>query len=150
MVVRLRPTRDRLPYPRRRAGARASGERGSATLEITVLFPVVLLLLLGVVQGALYYHARDVALAAAADGLTAARSRAGSADEGRRAAVAFLDRAGGGEMLPDAKVNAVRTGLAATVIVTGRAVSLLPGIPGWSISQTASGPVERFTRPGEP
>jgi Flp pilus assembly protein TadG len=126
------------------------GDRGSATLEITVLFPVVLLLILGVVQGALYYHARDVALAAAADGLTAARSRAGSAQEGRRAAVAFLGRAGGKDVLPAAQVSAVRTVAEATVTVTGRAMSLLPGLPGWSISQTASGPVERFTRAGQP
>jgi hypothetical protein len=110
----------------------------------------VLLLILGVVQGALYYHARDVALAAAADGLTAARSRTGSAEEGRRAAVAFLDRAGGKDVQPAAEVRAVRTGAGATVTVTGRALSLLPGLPGWSISQTASGPVERFTRAGEP
>lgn len=137
MVLRLRPPRDR-------------GDRGSATLEITVLFPIVLLLILGVVQGALYYHARDVALAAAADGLTAARSRTGTAEQGRQAAVAFLDRAGGDDVLPGAEVTAVRAGAAATVTVTGHAVSLLPGLPSWSISQVASGPVERFTRAGQP
>ncbi len=137
MVLRLRAPCDR-------------GDRGSATLEITVLFPVVLLLILGVVQGALYYHARDVALAAAADGLTAARSRTGSAEQGRRAAVAFLARAGGDDVLHAAQVSAARAGASATVTVTGRAVSLLPGLPGWSISQAASGPVERFTRAGQP
>ena len=137
MVLRLPPPCDR-------------GDRGSATLEITVLFPVVLLLILGVVQGALYYHARDVALAAAADGLTAARSRSGSAEEGRQAAVAFLERAGGDDVLHGAQVSALRAGASATVTVTGRAVSLLPGLPGWSISQAASGPVERFTRAGQP
>jgi hypothetical protein len=126
-----------------RSGSR--DDRGAATLEITVL-----LLIFGVVQGALYYHARDVALAAAADGLTAARARSGSAEDGRRAAAAFLDRAGGRDVLPAADVDAVRSGASATVTVTGRAVSLLPGLPGWSISQTASGPVERFTRAGDP
>lgn len=125
-------------------------ERGSATLEITVLFPVVLVATFALVQGALYYHARDVALAAAGDGLTAARARTGSGEEGRRVALAFLDRAGGSDVLAGAQVTAARGGTLATVTVTGHAISLVPGLPGWSISQTASGPVERFTRPGEP
>jgi Flp pilus assembly protein TadG len=124
--------------------------RGSATLEIVVLFPAVLLATFGLVQGALYYHARDVALAAATDGLTAARSRSGSAEEGRRAALTFLQRAGGDDVLPASAVAAQRTAMTATVVVSGQALSLLPGVPGWPVEQTASGPVERFTRMGEP
>src|SRR4051812_2878396 len=124
--------------------------KGSATLEIVVLLPAVLLATFGLVQGALYYHARDVALAAATDGLTAARARSGSADDGRRAALTFLHRAGGDDVLPGSAVDSDRTATAATVIVTGHAVSVVPGVPGWAISQTARGPVERFTQPGEP
>src|SRR5947209_6104934 len=129
---------------------RPRADRGSASLEITVLFPVVLLLVFAVIQGGLYYHARNVALAAASDGLTAARARTGSGVEGRRAASSFLERAGGRDVLLDAQVVAVRSGATATVTVSGQVMSLLPGLPGWSISQTASGPVERFTRVGEP
>jgi Flp pilus assembly protein TadG len=135
---------------RSRPGTWRDQERGSATLEITVLFPAVLLATFGLVQGALYYHARDIALAAAADGLTAARSRAGSGDEGRRAALAFLARAGGEDVLAAASVSSVRTATTAHVSVSGHVISLLPGLSGWSVTQTASGPVERFTRVGEP
>ena len=124
--------------------------RGSATLEIVVLFPAVLLATFGLVQGALYYHARDVALAAATDGLTAARSRSGSAEEGRRAALTFLRRAGGDDVLPASAVRSERRATTATVVVSGQAVSLVPGVPGWPVEQAASGPVERFTRTGEP
>jgi hypothetical protein len=124
--------------------------RGSATLEIVVLFPAVLLATFGLVQGALYYHARDVALAAATDGLTAARSRSGSADEGQRAALSFLRRAGGDDVLPASAVISERTATTATVTVAGHALSLVPGLPGWAIEQSASGPIERFTRTGEP
>jgi TadE-like protein len=115
-----------------------------------VLFPVVLLATFGLVQGALYYHARDVALAAAADGLTAARSRSGDSDQGRRAAAAFLERAGGRDVLAAATVTSVRTARTATVTVSGQAISLFPGMPGWPVVQRASGPVERFTGAGEP
>jgi hypothetical protein len=130
--------------------SRRAADVGSATLEIVVLFPAVLLATFGLVQGALYYHARDIALAAANDGLSAARSRGGSAEDGRRAAVAFLGRAGGDDVLPASVVRAERTAGTATVTVTGHALSLVPGVPGWTVQQTASGPVERFTRAGEP
>ena len=129
---------------------RCDDGRGSATLEIVVLFPAVLLATFGLVQGALYYHARDVALAAATDGLTAARSRSGNAEEGRRAAAAFLQRAGGDAVLPASVVRSERTAIAATVTVSGHAMSLVPGVPGWAVEQSASGPVERFTRAGAP
>jgi Flp pilus assembly protein TadG len=130
--------------------ARCRDERGSATLEIAVLFPAVLLATFGLIQGALYYHARDVALAAATDGLTAARTRTGSVEEGRQAAAAFIERAGGEDVLLGSSVKSVRTPTTATVTVTGRTLSLVPGLAGWSVSQTASGPVERFTRVGQP
>ncbi len=129
---------------------RSVDEQGSATLEIAVLFPAVLLATFGLIQGALYFHARDVALAAATDGLTAARSRTGSGEEGQQAASAFIQRAGGGDVLLGSSVSSVRTATTATVTVTGRTLSLVPGLPGWSVSQTASGPVERFTRAGQP
>lgn len=115
-----------------------------------MLFPVVLLATFALIQGALYYHARDVALAAATDGLTAARARTGSGAEGRDAAAAFLRRAGGDDVLQGPSVTADRTATTATVTVRGRAMSLVPGLAGWSVTQTASGPVERFTRAGQP
>ena len=115
-----------------------------------MLFPVLLLAIFGLIQGALYYHARDVALAAATDGLTAARARTGSSEEGRRVAAAFLERAGGDDVLLGSSVRAQRSGVTATVTVTGRTLSLVPGLPGWAVTQSASGPVERFTRPGQP
>jgi hypothetical protein len=114
------------------------------------MFPAVLLATFGLIQGALYYHARDVALAAAVDGLTAARSRTGSGEEGRRTAASFLERAGGRDVLAASTVTSVRTPTTATVTVSGQAISLLPGMSGWSVVQRASGPVERFTGVGEP
>ena len=133
---------------KRRFGRRE--DQGSTTLEIVVLFPAVLLATFGLIQGALYYHARDVALAAAADGLTAARSRGARAEDGRRTALAFLQRAGGDDVLASSSVLSRRDATTAEVTVSGRALSLIPGVPGWAVQQTASGPVERFTSGGEP
>jgi Flp pilus assembly protein TadG len=127
------------------------GDDGVATLELTVLFPVVLLILFGVIQGALYFHGRNVALAAAEQGVRAARAdgqtnRAGTAaDQARQflAEVGELDNLTGLAITPSVGADTVR------VTVSARTVSLLPGVPGPLVSQTASGPIERFSNGGD-
>ena len=116
-----------------------------------MLFPVVLLILFGVIQGALYFHGRNVALAAAEQGVRAARAdgqtnRAGTAAGHARQFLADtgeLDNLTGLSITPDVDADTVR------VTVVARTVSLLPGIPGPKISQTASGNIERFTNDGD-
>lgn len=139
----------------RRAGLlhlrRGQGDDGVATLELTVLFPVVLLILFGVIQGALYFHGRNVVMAAAEQGVRAARvdgqtDRAGTAaDEARQflTITGELDNLTGLSINPDVGTETVR------VTVSARTVSLLPGIPGPRISQTAAGDIERFTNDGD-
>ena len=115
-----------------------------------MLFPAVLLAAFAVVQGALYYHARDVALAAASDGLdsgaVAAREQPRKGDVPRRrscvgpvAATSCLRQ----RCRPSGRHDRARHGQRTRV-------SLLPGVPGWALEQTASGPVERLTQAGEP
>lgn len=123
-------------------------ERGSATLEQVVLFPVVLLIIFGVVQGALYFHARNVALAAAQQGLRAAKAEDGSASAGGQAAAGFITKAGGSDVITNVHVVPSRSQFQAKVTVTGRPLSVVPGLLNFTVSQTAAGPVERFTRPG--
>lgn len=120
-------------------------DRGTTTLEVVVLFPVVLLLVFGLLQGVFWYHARTVALAAAGSGVAATRTEVGTVAAGREAATSFVSRAGGADVLGEVTVSAQRTAVAARVTVTGRSVSLLPGVPGPAVTQTASGPVERVT-----
>lgn len=122
-----------------------------ATLELTVLFPVVLLILFGVIQGALFFHGRNVVMAAAEQAVRAARTdgqtnRADTAaDQARQflADTGELDNLTGLTITPDVDTETVR------VMVSARTVSLLPGIPGPRISQTASGDIERFTHGGD-
>lgn len=125
-------------------------DRGSTTLEIVILFPALLLLVFGLIQGGLWYHARTIALAAATDALAAARSEQGTASAGRTAGTAFIDRAGGDSVLSGTQVSVTRTATRVTVTVTGRSLSVLPGIPGGTVSQTVDGPVEHFTSAGTP
>ena len=123
------------------------GDGGGGTLELTVLFPVVLLFFFGVIQGALYFHGRNVAMAAAEQGVRAARAdgqtdRPGTATSRARAFLADtgeLDNLTALRITPDIAARTVR------VTVTAKTISLLPGVPGPRISQTASGVIERFT-----
>ena len=57
-------------------------DRGSSTLEIAILGPALLLLIFGVVQAALWFYARNLALAAVQEGADAARGYQASADAG--------------------------------------------------------------------
>lgn len=129
---------------------RPRDDRGATTLEMVILFPALLLLIFGIIQGAFWYHARNVALAAATSGLLAASVENGSAGSGQEAASSFLSRAGGSDILPVVQISADRSATEASVTITGRAPSFVPGLPGLKVSQTASGPVERFTTIGNP
>jgi len=115
------------------------------SLELSLLAPVVLLLLFGVVQGALYYHARTVALGAAQEGLRAARVERGSPGAGIRWARQFVADAGGEQVLRGLDVRTTADPAGVRVSVTGRPLSLLPGVLAPSVTQVAAGPRERFT-----
>lgn len=120
-------------------------ERGSVSLELAVLFPVVLLLVFALVQYGLWFHARSLALAAAQEGVTAARTYQGNPAAGPVRAQAFLD-AHAADLLSDVIVTT--TGTTPTLVrveVTGRSLSLLPGTAGPIVAQAAEAPIERFT-----
>lgn len=126
-----------------RAGRRTL-DGGSATVELVVLFPALLGLIFIVVQAGLHYYARSVALAAAQEGARAAAVQGATAGTGQAAAQAFVARAGA-ELLGGSSTTSTRSATEVTVTVTGRSISLVPGYPGFPISQQASAPVERVS-----
>lgn len=125
--------------------SRADSDRGSSSLELVIVFPALLLIMFGAMQGALYYFASSAALAAAQEGSRAAANEYGSAGEGQAAATSFLAAVGGSDTLQGAQVTANRGAVTATVSVTGRSLSLVPGWGGLAIEQVVSAPVERIT-----
>lgn len=131
---------------RSRLRSRLRGDRGSTSLQLVIIFPAVLALIFGGVQTALYFYARNVAIAAAQEGARAAGAQNGTASGGAAAASDFITRAGGADALPAARVSGSRSAGTATVTVRGRSLSLLPGYAGVNITQSASVPVERITR----
>lgn len=120
-------------------------QSGSTSLELVVLFPVLLLVIFGLVQGALWFHARNLAGGAAAEGVRVARAENGTPDAGRQRALTFLADAGGADVLTDHSVQVTGDGQQVRAVVTGRSISVLPGVSGPLVEQSATGPVERFT-----
>ena len=132
--------RHRLPP----AAQRCAGERGSASMQVVILLPLLFSIMFLGLQAALFYHARTVAIAAAQEGARAAGSETGSAEEGIAAAAAFIAAAGGADVIEGASVSGSRSAATATVTVRGTSLSVLPG---WSprVTQSATMPVERLT-----
>ncbi len=132
--------------PARRGGTRhRARQRGSVTVELVLAFPLLLLLLLALVQFALWAHAGQVADAAASHALDAARVQGGTAAAGYADAAAVLSQLGTGVLLGP-RVHVTRGAATATITITGHAVSVLP-VPGLSfpVRAAVTGPDEHFT-----
>lgn len=120
------------------------------SLEVVILFPALLLVITAMVQYGLWFHARSLALAAAQEGVTAARVFTAGPTAGVERAQQFVADHGADTLLePVVTATAPAAGLV-SVSVSGRALSVLPGLPGIVVAQSASGPVERFTSAGDP
>ena len=137
--------------PGRRGAHRWRGcDDGSMSVEIAILFPALLLLVTAIVQYGLWFHARSVALAAAQEGAAAAATYQAAPGTGSDRALAFLD-AHAADALSDIDVEQSTPAPGTIAVqVTGRAISLLPGIAGPEVTQSAQAPVERFTVAGAP
>ena len=131
----------------RRADGRtvtSSRDRGALSLELATLFPIVLIFIFTIIQSALWFHARNVALTAAQGGVETARLQNSSLGDGAARARSYLDQIGGGS-LRDASVS-TSGGQTVTITVTGEVDTWIPGLT-FSIRQHASAPKERVTQP---
>lgn len=119
-------------------------ERGTASVEMVLLMPLLLLILFSGVQGAVYFHARTLAIAAAQEGARAASRPDATLTDGTSAAAGFLADVAG-DSLTRITITGSRSATTATITVRGSSLSL---IPGWTptMEQTAHLPVERITR----
>ncbi|MDN5751208.1 MAG: pilus assembly protein [Pseudonocardia sp.] len=123
-------------------------DRGSATAELAVATPLLLLMLMLIVQFALWSHASHVAQAAAAQGLGAARMRGGTGADGTREARELLAQLAGGP-LGDPLVETTRDATSVTVTVRGTVTPVVPFLV-LPVRAVAVGPVERFTPADRP
>ena len=111
--------------------------------ELVIATPLLLVLVLGVVQFALWEHATHVAQAVAQEGLAAGRLEDGSRESAVYEADAVLAQLGSG-VLVGPEVSATRGTEVTTVVVSGEAEGVLPffRLP---VRSVAVGPTESFT-----
>ena len=131
------------PPGRRRGRGSLGDERGSSSIQLVLLMPVLFSVMFLGMQAALHYYARTIAIAAAQEGARAAGAQNGTASAGIAAASSYLADTGG-DSLTRPTVTSARTATTATVSVRGVALSV---IPGWrpTITQSATVAVERVT-----
>lgn len=67
------------------------GERGTASLELALVGPVLMLLIVGVLQFGLWYHARQVVQTASQEAARVAAAEQGDVQEGRVRAMQVLE-----------------------------------------------------------
>jgi hypothetical protein len=127
---------------KRAFGGPEERERGSVTAELLIATPVLFLLVLSVVQFALFEHASHIAEAAAEQGLVASRVANGTSSAGNTAASNLLDQIGNA-VLSNASVATNRSAATTSVTVTGHAEAVLPFLT-LPVRVVISAPTERF------
>jgi Flp pilus assembly protein TadG len=127
----------------RRPRAAVPDERGSASAELVVATPLLLLLILAIVQFALWQHAEQVAQAVAQQGLAAGRVQGATQITATGEAQQVLGQLGS-SVLVHPSITATRGAVTTTVVVTGYAEGVLPFLH-LPVRSVATGPTERFT-----
>lgn len=111
-------------------------------MQFAVVWPVLMLVTLGVLQAGLWLHGRNVAQRAATAAVDTARGTTGSVEAARQVA-ADLARTGG---LDDVSVQVARGPTVVTATVTASSPLLLDFGLG-TLQEGAAAPVERATPP---
>lgn len=119
-------------------------DRGSGAAETVISVPLIMLLILLIVQFAIWEHARGVAQATAEEALAAARVQDGTNAAGQQRADQVLGQIGSA-VLVGPQVTVSRNAGYVTVQVRAAAEQVLP-LPGfqWPVTITVTGPTERF------
>jgi Flp pilus assembly protein TadG len=128
---------------RRRRGRR---DAGALILSYLIIVPVFMLAVMVIVQGALWYLAREAALASARQGADAARVPGASAGTGARAAAAFARTSASGYLLGASATSQGSTATTVQLRVTGHVPTFVPGLA-IHVSQVVQAPTEKFTAP---
>ena len=117
-----------------------TADRGDASAQLVIITPILVLLIFLGVQATVYFHAANVAAAAASQGAAAASPRSAGPAAGESAAASTIRDLGASTATDTDVVDAdgrVR------VTVTIEVARLLPFFPD-SVSRSATEPKERF------
>jgi hypothetical protein len=111
-------------------------------VEAIFVIPVLMVILMALVQFALWAHAAQVAQLAASEGDQAARAFGGGPAAGEIRANSIL-RGHGSDVSSSSTVVTVLPGDTARITVTGTAVTILPGLS-LPVGSVQVGPIQEF------
>jgi Flp pilus assembly protein TadG len=114
--------------------------------ELVIVTPLLMLLVLLVVQFALWQHAQHIAEAAAQRGAQTARVQGGTDAQGQTIAETATSQLGA-NLLVNPSVSVSRAGGVVRVEISGTAEAVVPFLS-LPVRAVVNGPVERFTAPG--
>lgn len=138
------------PRPRAGRARELAADRGSSAIELAFLAPALLILTMLVIQWALWFQARQVALNVAQDGARYAREQQpGWPQQAVDQAESFYASVGT-KLLSDLRIQVSPDGGAPNqvyVTVTGDVPTLIPGLSALTVSETSGGDVECFRPP---
>jgi Flp pilus assembly protein TadG len=121
----------------------ARDERGlSESVQWAILWPLLMLLTLGIIQAGIFLHGRNVAQRAATAAVDAARGSYGSAADAQHLGESIASSGG----LREISVHVQRTGTTVTADVTAYPPMIFDLGLG-RINETAVAPLERVTQP---
>jgi Flp pilus assembly protein TadG len=112
---------------------------------MAIVFPITLVMILGIIQFGIWYHANDIARAATQEAVRSATAYQASQADGTRSAQQVLEQNANG-LITHTQITSDRTTQVATVTVTGRALEIIPFIP-LPVKATATAPIEAFQPP---
>ncbi|MET9669626.1 TadE/TadG family type IV pilus assembly protein [Streptomyces sp. NPDC006475] len=134
------------PLLQARPGRRL-GDRGDAAIQAAIVYPLLLLVVIGLVQAALWGYARNIAQTAAREGVQVGRAYGAGPEDGARQARSALERLAGDNLTNRHVSTTGSTAEQVRIRVSGTALSLIPGVANWHVSADASGAVERWVPP---
>ncbi len=147
---RRRANRGTRPHKRRCPARQLCDDRGSSAVEFTILFPIIVILLVGGPQVALWYFGREAAQSAAAAAARAASVEGAAAGAGKASAVSYLNGVGK-DAITGYTVDETDSATTVTIHIHVTVPNVIP-LPGFSPSAdvTVTRGKERFTTPDSP
>jgi len=129
---------------RRRALRGVRGDRGTSTIEVIGLTPLIVALTFGTIQLGLWMHGRQLVTAAAQEAAYAAAAAdltpAQAATLGAQAADRFVEDQ---RVVQVQSITVTRGAITADATVTGTGLSMIPGVQ-LRVSASAASGIERF------
>ena len=120
----------------------AFDERGSTSVQMVVLMPLLFGIAFTGLQAGLFFYGRSAAMSAATTAARAGATEHGTTADCHEAGAAFIAQLG--DVLTNPQIDCTRTAATVTVHVSGTTLSVLPG---WDprVEQAASQPVEKLS-----